>query len=130
MRLFGLVVGGQTIEQGDCSEWKVGVPHCCKKDHTIVDLLPGVPYNQQFTNYYKGGALASWAQDPPNSIASFKVSVGNSGTTNKIVKLSNNFTLKAPGPGYTCGPAKIVKPNLFFSPDHRRTTQFLGNTLL
>lgn len=119
------VVGGQTTEQGDCSKWKAGVPHCCKKDPTVVDLLPGVPYNQQFTNCCKGGALASWAQDPPNSIASFQVSVGNSGTTNKTVKLPKNFTLKAPGPGYTCGPAKIVKPSLFFSPDRRRTTQAL-----
>lgn len=119
------MVGAQTTEQGDCSKWKANIPHCCKKTPAVVDLLPGVAYNQQFTNCCKAGLLASWAQDPPNSIASFQVSVGNSGNTNKTLRLPKNFTLKAPGPGYTCGPAKNVLPSLFFSPDRRRTTQAL-----
>eukprot|EP00252_Welwitschia_mirabilis_P002939 TRINITY_DN12943_c0_g1_i1.p1 TRINITY_DN12943_c0_g1~~TRINITY_DN12943_c0_g1_i1.p1 ORF type:complete len:484 (+),score=54.19 TRINITY_DN12943_c0_g1_i1:61-1452(+) len=115
--------GAQTTEQGDCSKWHGNIPHCCKKNPTVVDLLPGVPYNMQFTNCCKGGALASWAQDPPNSIASFQISVGNAGTSNKTVKLPKNFTLKAPGPGYTCGPAKKVTPSIFLAPDKRRSTQ-------
>ncbi|KAM7278962.1 hypothetical protein ACFE04_006096 [Oxalis oulophora] len=90
------MVGAQTTEQGDCSRFKgPDPPHCCKKRPTVVDLLPGTPYNQQTANCCKGGVLSSWIQDP------------------------------APGPGYTCGPAKIVKPSRFFTPDKRRVTQAL-----
>nr|XP_012573187.2 COBRA-like protein 1 isoform X2 [Cicer arietinum] len=118
------IVGGQTTEQGDCSRFKSSPPpHCCKKDPTVVDLLPGTPYNQQIANCCRGGVLSSLAQDPTNAVSAFQVSVGSSGTTNKTVKLPQNFTLKAPGPGYTCGPAKIVKPTKFRTPDKRRVTQ-------
>ncbi|XVE56783.1 hypothetical protein DITRI_Ditri04bG0038700 [Diplodiscus trichospermus] len=117
------MMGGQTTEQGDCSKYKGNVPHCCKKDPTVVDLLPGTPYNQQIANCCKGGVLNSWVQDPTNAASSFQVSVGAAGTTNKTVRVPRNFTLKAPGPGYTCGPAKIGKPTKFVSPDKRRITQ-------
>lgn len=116
-------VGGQATEQGDCSRFKGNIPHCCKKDPSVVDLLPGTPYNQQITNCCKGGVISSWAQDPANAVASFQLSVGQAGTTNKTVRVPKNFTLKAPGPGYTCGPAKVVKPTQFFSNDRRRKTQ-------
>ncbi|KAL5818072.1 hypothetical protein ACOSQ3_026450 [Xanthoceras sorbifolium] len=117
------MVGGQTTEQGDCSKYKGNVPHCCKKDPTVVDLLPGTPYNQQIANCCKGGVINSWAQDQTNAISSFQLSVGAAGTTNKTVRVPKNFTLKAPGPGYTCGPAKIGKPTKFVTQDKRRTTQ-------
>lgn len=119
------MVGAQATEQGDCSKFKGNIPHCCKKTPTIVDLLPGVPYNQQFTNCCKGGVLASWGQDPQASVSAFQVSVGQAGTSNKTVKLPKNFTLLGPGPGYTCGPAKIVPSTKFFTPDLRRKTQAL-----
>ncbi|KAK4409813.1 protein COBRA [Sesamum angolense] len=38
-------------------------------------------------------------------------------------RVPKNFTLKAPGPGYTCGPAKIVKPTKYVTSDGRRVTQ-------
>ena len=117
------MMGGQTTEQGDCSKFKGGIPHCCKKDPTVVDLLPGTPYNQQIANCCKGGVLSSWVQDPTNAVSSFQVSVGRAGTTNRTVKVPKNFTLKAPGPGYTCGPAKIVAPTKFITSDKRRVTQ-------
>jgi len=120
------MMGGQTTEQGDCSKFKGGIPHCCKKDPTVVDLLPGTPYNQQIANCCKGGVLSSWVQDPTNAVSSFQVSVGRAGTTNKTVKVPKNFTLNAPGPGYTCGPAKIVKPTQFIQADKRRVTQALS----
>lgn len=120
------MVGAQTTEQGDCSKFKGNVPHCCKKTPTVVDLLPGVPYNQQFTNCCKGGVVAAWGQDPSASISSFQVSVGQAGTSNKTVKLPKNFTLLAPGPGYTCGPAKVVPSTTFLTPDKRRKTQALS----
>ncbi|XP_058187736.1 protein COBRA-like [Rhododendron vialii] len=117
------MVGGQTTEQGDCSKYKGNIPHCCQKRPTVVDLLPGTPYNQQIANCCKGGVINSWAQDPANAASSFQVSVGAAGTTNKTVKVPKNFTLRAPGPGYTCSPAKIVKPTQFVSSDGRRVTQ-------
>lgn len=119
------MVGAQTTEQGDCSKFKGNIPHCCKKTPTVVDLLPGVPYNQQFSNCCKGGVVSSWGQDPAASVSAFQVSVGLAGTSNKTVKLPKNFTLLGPGPGYTCGIAKIVPPTNFLTPDRRRKTQAL-----
>ncbi|KAI3794029.1 hypothetical protein L1987_36654 [Smallanthus sonchifolius] len=117
------MMGSQTTEQGDCSRYKSAPPHCCKKTPTVVDLLPGTPYNQQIANCCKGGVINSWAQDPNNYASSFQVSVGAAGTTNKTVKPPKNFTLLAPGPGYTCGPAVVGKPTKFITPDGRRVTQ-------
>ncbi|KAI3976726.1 hypothetical protein MKX01_008584 [Papaver californicum] len=119
------MIGAQTTEQGDCSKFKGNVPHCCKRTPTVVDLLPGVPYDQQFTNCCKGGVVASWGQDPSASVSAFQVSVGLAGTSNKTVKLPKNFTLLGPGPGYTCGPVKIVPPTTFLTADRRRKTQAL-----
>ncbi|EXB77664.1 hypothetical protein L484_018180 [Morus notabilis] len=123
------MVGGQATEQGDCSKFKGNIPHCCKKNPTVVDLLPGTSYNQQVANCCKGGVLSSWAQDPANAVGSFQISVGSSGTTNKTVRAPKNVTLKAPGPGYTCGRASIVKPSRFTTSDKRRVTQALSKKL-
>ncbi|GKE92131.1 COBRA-like protein, partial [Tanacetum coccineum] len=98
-------------------------PHCCKKTPSIVDLLPGRPYNQQIANCCKGEVINSWAQEPNNYASSFQLSVGAVGTTNKTVKPPKNFTLLAPGPGYTCRPAVVGKPSKFVTPDGRRVTQ-------
>nr|XP_023892746.1 protein COBRA-like isoform X1 [Quercus suber] len=119
------MTGGQATDQGDCSRFKGNIPHCCKKTPTIVDLLPGTPYNQQIANCCKGGVLSSWVQDPSNAAGSFQLSVGSAGTSNKTVRVPKNFTLKAPGPGYTCGPAKVVRPTKFITADKRRATQAL-----
>ena len=123
------MIGGQTTEQGDCSKYKANIPHCCKKNPIVVDLLPGTPYNQQISNCCKGGVLSSWAQDQSKAVAAFQVSVGSASTTNKTVKVPKDFTLKAPGPGYTCGPATIVKPTQFLQPDKRRVTQALSKLM-
>lgn len=119
------MVGGQATLQGDCSKFHTGVPHCCMRNPTIVDLLPGVPYNSQVANCCRGGVLSSWAQDSSSAAASFQITVGQSGNTNTSVKLPLNFTLQTPGPGYTCGPAKSVRPSLFTQADGRRKTQAL-----
>ncbi|KAK2986297.1 hypothetical protein RJ640_021866, partial [Escallonia rubra] len=117
------MVGAQTTDQGDCSKYKGNIPHCCRKDPTVVDLLPGTAYNQQIANCCKGGVINSWVQDPNNYASAFQVSVGAAGTTNKTVRVPKNFTLRAPGPGYTCGPAKVGKPTKFVTADQRRVTQ-------
>lgn len=124
------MVGAQTTEQGDCSKFKGNVPHCCKKIPVVVDLLPGVPYNQQIANCCKAGVVAAWGQDPASAVSAFQVSVGLAGTSNKTVKLPMNFTLLGPGPGYTCGPAKIVPSTVYFTPDHRRKTQALSTNFM
>ncbi|KAM7278724.1 hypothetical protein ACFE04_005858 [Oxalis oulophora] len=119
------MVGAQTTEQGDCSKFKGNIPHCCMRSPVVVDLLPGVPYNQQFSNCCKGGVVAAWGQDPSAAVSAFQVSVGLAGTSNKTVKLPKNFTLLGPGPGYTCGPAKVVPSTVFLTADKRRKTQAL-----
>jgi len=68
-------MGGQITLQGDCSKFKGNVPHSCKKDPKIVDLLPRTPYNQQVANCCKDGVLSSWLQDPSNAAASFLVTL-------------------------------------------------------
>ncbi|KAK4733620.1 hypothetical protein R3W88_007881 [Solanum pinnatisectum] len=96
------MLGSQTTEQGNCSKFNGDIPHC-------------------FVN--------SWGQDPSNSISSFQLSVGSAGTTNNTVRIPKNFTLNAPGPGYTCGPAKIVKPTKFIAPDGRGVTQAMSKLI-
>ncbi|CAI9752760.1 unnamed protein product [Fraxinus pennsylvanica] len=86
-------MGGQTLEQGDYSRFKgTGIPHCCKKDPIVVDLLPGTPYNQQIANCCKGGVINSWMQDPTNAASPFQLRVGSAGTTNKTLVPKNIWT--------------------------------------
>lgn len=120
------IVGAQATEQGDCSKFKGGIPHCCKRTPAVVDLLPGVPYNQQIANCCRGGVVSAYGQDPATAVAAFQVSVGQAGTTNRTVKVPKNFTLLGPGPGYTCGPGKVVPSTIFLTPDRRRKTQALS----
>ncbi|KAK9700251.1 hypothetical protein RND81_08G226900 [Saponaria officinalis] len=117
--------GAQTTEEGDCSKFKDILPHCCDKTPTVIDLLPSVPYTQKYTNCCKAGVLAALGQDPAASLAQFQISVAPAGTSVETVRLPENFTLLGPGPGYTCGPAKIVPPTHFFGKDSRRKTQAL-----
>ncbi|KAH9613995.1 hypothetical protein KSS87_000434, partial [Heliosperma pusillum] len=124
------MVGAQTTEEGDCSNFKLNIPHCCKKSPTVIDLLPNAPYTQQFTNCCKGGVIPSLGQNPNASLAQFQVSVGQAGTSVYAVVLPKAFTLLGPGPGYTCGPAKIVPSTIFFAKDRRRKTQALSKFCL
>ncbi|KAM6569451.1 hypothetical protein CsatB_017436 [Cannabis sativa] len=124
------MVGAQATDQGDCSKFKGDIPHCCKKNPTIIDLLPGVPNKQRFSDCCKGGLLKSWGQDPSAAVSSFQLSVGHSGTSNKTIKLPEKFVLLGPGQGYTCSPATIVSPSVFFSSDGHRRTQAMKLRLL
>lgn len=118
------MVGAQATSQGDCSQYHTDpLPHCCAPKPYIVDLLPGVPYNQQVSNCCRGGVISSLAQDPQTALSAFQITVGNSGSTNTTVVLPKNFTLQTPGPGYTCGPATKVPPSQFLDADKRRVTQ-------
>jgi hypothetical protein len=117
------MVGSQAAEQGDCSKFVGDIPHSYKKDPTIVDLLPSAPYSQRVLHCCKGGSLSSSLQDFSNSVAGFKITVGRVEASKKIVKLPQHFKLEAPGPGYSCGPAKIVQPTQFVKPGTTRVLQ-------
>ena len=114
------MVGAQASDQGDCSKFKANIPHSCSRTPTIVDLLPGVPPNQQVAGCCKGGVVASLGQDSAASVSAFQVSVGLSSSSNSTVKLPKNFTLLGPGRGYTCGSAVVVPAIGFLSSDGRR----------
>uniref|UniRef100_A0A0E0I3F6 COBRA-like protein n=1 Tax=Oryza nivara TaxID=4536 RepID=A0A0E0I3F6_ORYNI len=120
------MVGAQATDQGDCSRFKANLPHCCRRTPAVVDLLPGVPYNQQIANCCRGGVLPAYGQGPSAAAAAFQVSVGQAGTTNRTVRLPRNFTLLGPGPGYTCGRARVVPSTVFLTADRRRKTQALS----
>jgi len=118
------MVGAQATAQGDCSAYHSDpIPHSCAPNPSVVDLLPGVPYNQQVSNCCRGGVISSYAQDPQTAISAFQITVGNAGTSNTTVALPVNFSFKTPGPGYSCGPATKVPPSQFHSTDNRRVTQ-------
>ncbi|KAK6913391.1 COBRA, plant, partial [Dillenia turbinata] len=119
------MMGGQATDQNDCSKFKgPALPHRCKKRPWSVDMLPGTPYNQQVTNCCKGRVINSMVQDSANAVSSFQLTIGQAGTSNTKVKLPKNFSLFAPGPGYTCGPSKVVvPPTKFLSPDGGRVKQ-------
>ncbi|EXB50056.1 hypothetical protein L484_007358 [Morus notabilis] len=121
------MVGAQATDQGDCSKFKGNIPHCCMRNPTIVDLLPGVPNNQRFFDCCKGGVLAPSEQDPSPAVSAFQLSVGLSGTSNKTVKPPKNFYLLGPGPGYTCGAATIAPPTVSLSADGRRRTRTMND---
>lgn len=123
------MVGAETREQGDCSKFTGNLPHCCKRTPEVIDLLPGVPYNQQTANCCRGGVLSSYMQDPKTSVASFQVIVGNTGNKNTTIKLPQNFTIMTPGPGYTCSSAKVVPKTKFLSPSGRRITEAFSKYL-
>lgn len=118
--------GAEATDQGDCSTFRETIPHSCKRDPTVVDLLPGVPYNKQVARCCKGGVLTAWGQDPSSAVSAFQLTVGHSGSSNKTVRLPKNFTLYGPGLGYTCGPATIAPTSAFFSTGGRRKTNALS----
>ncbi|KAJ6796250.1 COBRA-like protein 1 isoform X2 [Iris pallida] len=127
--LIWATVGARTKERGDCSRFKGNIPASCKKDPQVVDLPRKAPYSMQVANCCRGGVISTGIQDPANSASSFQLSVGRSGTTNRTVLLPKHFTLTAPGAGYACGAAKVVRPTRFVSPDGRRMTQVLIEAL-
>ncbi|KAE8698644.1 COBRA-like protein 1 [Hibiscus syriacus] len=116
------MLGAEATEQGNCSRFKGGqLPHCCERTPSIVDLLPGTPYNMQTTNCCKGGVLSSMIQDPSKYGSVFEMTV--SSATKAGFNMPENFTIGVQG--YTCGDAVPVAPSKY-SLDGRRWTQALG----
>ncbi|CAN7089841.1 unnamed protein product [Brassica rapa subsp. narinosa] len=113
------MAGAQTTEQGDCSMFKGNIPKSCVRKPTVIDLLPGTPYNQQISNCCKGGVLK------PGLASSFQISVGAAGTSNSTVRMAVNFMFTAPKQQYICGPTKNVMRTKFITSDSKRTTSAL-----
>ncbi|KAI3447974.1 hypothetical protein Pfo_004639 [Paulownia fortunei] len=96
---------------GNCSSFKYQVPHSCKPDPVIVDLMADAMPQNRSDGCCHGGVLAAWAIDPSMSYSSFEVTVGNL-EQNSPGYAPLNLTLMAPGPGYTCGPVMDTSPTV------------------
>lgn len=121
--------GAQATDQGDCSRFGIAkIPHCCKKDPTVVDLMPSAAPSQRVSNCCRGGIVSSWLQDPENAVSMFRIRVESARRRGRTVRLPRNFTLLAPGLGYTCGTMRKVRPTRFLAPDGRRATQALSKS--
>ncbi|XP_035542512.1 COBRA-like protein 1 [Juglans regia] len=114
--------GAFATEQGNCSSFKYQVPHSCKKDPTIADLMPGALPQNKSEDCCRGGLLSAWAINPAASFSSFEITVGNIGE-NTYVQAPLNLTLMAPGPGYTCSPVLDTDPTVSSDIGGRRQVQ-------
>ncbi|OMO79864.1 Glycosyl-phosphatidyl inositol-anchored, plant [Corchorus olitorius] len=103
--------------------WTLG----CNKSPSIVDLLHGVPPNQQVRGCYKGSLLGSSGQNRAAAVSSFQITVGHSGTSKKSVKVPKNFYFLGPKPGYSCSAAVMVPPSIYFSANSRRKTRAMNS---
>ncbi|KAL3814071.1 hypothetical protein ACJIZ3_015339 [Penstemon smallii] len=104
--------GAFATQQGNCSSFKYQVlPHSCKPDPVIVDLMPDSVPEKRSYGCCKGGVLAAWAVDRSLSYSSFEVTVGNLEQNSTGYK-PLNLTLMAPGPGYTCGQVMDTSPTV------------------
>ncbi|XP_054789914.1 COBRA-like protein 6 [Prosopis cineraria] len=116
--------GAEATEQGNCSRFKgQNKPHCCEKQPTIIDLMPGTPYNKQVLNCCKQGILSSLTQDPLQITSMFQMNFNRPSVPNtNNLTMPTNFSLGIPG--YSCSDPFQVPPSKFTT-DGRRWTQVL-----
>lgn len=120
--------GALATQQGNCSTYKAQIPHSCKKDPLIVDLMPDAEAENKSDNCCRGGLLAANAIDPSNSFTSFEIIVGHL-DPNSFGYKPQNLTLMAPGPGYTCGSFEDYPPTVTPVVNGRREEQVFSKTL-
>lgn len=121
--------GAETTEQGNCSAFASSetLPHCCLRRPTIVDLLPGAPFNMQVSNCCRGGVLTSMSQDRINYVSAFHMTIGSfPGDPGEFI-MPYDFDIGVPG--YTCGNATSVDPTKYSTDKGRRKTQALGKEI-
>ncbi|XP_073029467.1 COBRA-like protein 1 [Primulina eburnea] len=116
------MAGAFAIQQGNCSSFKYHVPHSCKPDPVIVDLMSDATAQNRSDGCCRGGILSSWFINPSASYSSFEVTVGNV-EENCTGYKPLNLTLAAPGPGYTCGPVMDSSPTVYSVIGGRREEQ-------
>lgn len=121
--------GAFATQQGNCSSFKFQIPHSCKKDPMILDLIPEASPENRSEDCCRGGVLSAWAIDPSKSFSSFEIQVGNlEGNSTGYAPL--NLTLMAPGPGYTCGPVVDTDPTVSSDIGGRREVQVFSKYYL
>ena len=59
--IWSMVVAA--TDQGYCFLFQGNIPHCCRRNPTVIDFLHGAPYTQQIACCCKGGVLASQGHD-------------------------------------------------------------------
>ncbi|CAL5341240.1 unnamed protein product [Camellia sinensis] len=69
--------GAFATQQGDCSTFTSQIPHSCKIDPVIVDLLPDAANENKSSDCCRGGLLSAWAINPLQSFSSFEITVGH-----------------------------------------------------
>ncbi|CDY20671.1 BnaC08g13870D [Brassica napus] len=118
--------GAETTEQGNCSAFASSetLPHCCLRRPTIVDLLPGAPFNMQVSNCCRGGVLTSMSQDRINHVSAFHMTIGNFPDDPGEFTMPCDFDIGVPG--YTCSNATSVDPSKYSTDKGRRKTQALA----
>ncbi|XP_073307602.1 COBRA-like protein 2 isoform X2 [Primulina huaijiensis] len=116
------MAGAFAIQQGNCSSFKYHVPHSCKPDPVIVDLMSDATAQNRSDGCCRGGILSSLFINPSASYSSFEVTVGNV-EENCTGYKPLNLTLAAPGPGYTCGPVMDSSPTVYSVIGGRREEQ-------
>ncbi|EXB36845.1 hypothetical protein L484_003230 [Morus notabilis] len=104
--------GAFATDMGNCSEFKSQIPHSCKKDPVIADLMLDQASPDNMTDgCCRGGTLYPSAIDPSKSFSTFEVQVGRLDGSNSA-RAPVNLTLMAPGPGYSCGPLLDSDPTI------------------
>ncbi|XP_026395554.1 COBRA-like protein 2 [Papaver somniferum] len=117
------MIGAFATQQGNCSAFKNQmIPHSCKKNPTIADLMEDAKAEKRSDNCCHGGLLSAWAIDSSKSFSSFEIVVGNL-EGNSSGHMPRNLTLMAPGPGYTCGAFGDTDPTIYLDNDGRREMQ-------
>ena len=119
------MTGAETRDRGDCSKFMGQIPHFCKKNPEVIDLLANVHIDKQIASCCKGGVLSSAIPDSSKAISRFLVTVGGIGSNKMNVRAPQQFTFQAPG--YTCGSAEIVQPTVYYSSDRRRELPVFSN---
>ncbi|KAI3861450.1 hypothetical protein MKW98_000402 [Papaver atlanticum] len=117
------MVGAFATQQGNCSAFKNQmIPHSCKKNPIIADLMEDARAEKRSENCCHGGLLSAWAIDSSKSLSIFEIVVGNL-EGNSSGHMPRNLTLMAPGPGYTCGAFGDTDPTVYLDNDGRREMQ-------
>ncbi|KAJ4914956.1 COBRA-like protein 6 [Raphanus sativus] len=118
--------GAETTEQGNCSAFASSgtLPHCCLTRPTIVDLLPGAPFNSQVSNCCRGGVLTAMSQDHTNHVSVFHMTIGSFPDDSGEFTMPSNFDIGVPG--YSCDNATTVAPTKYSTDKGRRKTQALA----
>ncbi|KAF5951602.1 hypothetical protein HYC85_009546, partial [Camellia sinensis] len=116
------MAGAIATQQGNCSSFKSQIPHTCRRDPLVVDLMPDAAPENKSGGCCHGGLVGAYAINPLKSFSFFEITVGNLESNTPGYK-PLNLTLMAPGPGYTCGLLVDTNPTVWSVIGGRREEQ-------